>query len=38
MKYKTVFIKTGDKYVEHDFYQYDLVSKNYLLILEKRFK
>lgn len=38
MKYKTVFIKTGDKYVEQDFYQYDLISKNYLLILGKRFK
>lgn len=38
MKYKSVFIKTGDKYVEQDFYQYDLISKNYLLILEKRFK
>jgi hypothetical protein len=38
MKYKTVFIKTGDKYVEQDFYQYDLISKNYLVILNKRFK
>jgi hypothetical protein len=38
MKYKTVFIKTGDKYVEQDFYQYDLTSKTYLDLLEKRFK
>ncbi len=38
MKHKTVFIKMGNKYVEQDFYQYDLISKNYLLILEKRFK
>lgn len=38
MKHKTVFIKTGDKYIEQDFYQYDLVSKNYLVILNKRFK
>ena len=38
MKYKTVFIKTGDKYVERDISQYDFFFKDYLVILEKRFK
>ena len=38
MKHKTVFIKTGDKYVERDINQYDFFFKDYLVILEKRFK
>ena len=36
MPFKTVFIREGDKFVEKDFFQYDLYSKSLLINLKKR--
>lgn len=37
MPYKTVFIREGNKFIEKDFYQFDLYAKSLLTQLRKRF-
>lgn len=38
MQYKTVFIREGNKYIEHSFYDYDNYAKSLIPILNSRFK